>query len=235
VLDADLVAAAESPGAGQEEEQGQHEQPPPQGMLSAVSKGKPGRAPLAATTLQGYRINVERHLVPALGQKGVGQLTVSDLDTFASRNRPHFTPVDRPVDGQPARCDRGRRRAADGCRRLGPHLGGRHDLHHDRGSEYTSATFRAACRELGRSSRHHGRGRVSTTRSPNRSSPPRRSNSSTVCTSLLGLMPAGRSSPRSTAPCNEPGGRRHALRQRDPQPEQVAQGTCTSRDVRILW
>lgn len=48
-------------------------------------KGKPGRAPLAATTLQGYRINVERHLVPALGQKRVGQLTVSGLDTFASR------------------------------------------------------------------------------------------------------------------------------------------------------
>jgi integrase len=48
-------------------------------------KGKPGRAPLAATTLQGYRINVERHLIPALGQKRVGQLTVSDLDVFANR------------------------------------------------------------------------------------------------------------------------------------------------------
>jgi integrase len=48
-------------------------------------KGKPGRAPLAATTLQGYRINVERHLIPALGRKRVGQLTVSDLDAFASR------------------------------------------------------------------------------------------------------------------------------------------------------
>jgi integrase len=48
-------------------------------------KGKPGRAPLAATTLQGYRINIERHLVPVLGQKRVGQLTVSDLDAFASR------------------------------------------------------------------------------------------------------------------------------------------------------
>lgn len=50
-----------------------------------ASKGKPGRAPLAATTLQGYRINVEKHLVPALGHKRVGQLTVSDLDAFASR------------------------------------------------------------------------------------------------------------------------------------------------------
>jgi integrase len=48
-------------------------------------KGKPGRAPLAATTLQGYRINVERHLIPALGQKRVGQLTISDLDAFANR------------------------------------------------------------------------------------------------------------------------------------------------------
>jgi integrase len=51
-------------------------------------KGKPGRAPLAATTLQGYRINVERHLIPALGQKRVGQLRVSDLDTFASCKLP---------------------------------------------------------------------------------------------------------------------------------------------------
>jgi len=48
-------------------------------------KGKPGRAPLAATTLQGYRINVERHLIPALGHKKIGQLTVRDLDAFASR------------------------------------------------------------------------------------------------------------------------------------------------------
>ena len=48
-------------------------------------KGKPGRAPLAATTLQGYRINVERHLIPAFGQKRVGQLTVSDLDAFATQ------------------------------------------------------------------------------------------------------------------------------------------------------
>ncbi len=48
-------------------------------------KGKPGRAPLAATTLQGYSINVERHLIPALGQKRVGQLTISDLDAFANR------------------------------------------------------------------------------------------------------------------------------------------------------
>jgi integrase len=47
-------------------------------------KGKPGRAPLATTTLQGYRINVERHLIPALGHRRVGQLRISDLDAFAS-------------------------------------------------------------------------------------------------------------------------------------------------------
>lgn len=54
-------------------------------LENEAPKGKPGRAPLAATTLQGYRINVERHLIPALGNKRVGQLTVSDLDLFASR------------------------------------------------------------------------------------------------------------------------------------------------------
>jgi integrase len=48
-------------------------------------KGKPGRAPLAATTLQGYRINVERHLIPELGHRKVGQLTVRELDDLASR------------------------------------------------------------------------------------------------------------------------------------------------------
>jgi integrase len=48
-------------------------------------KGKPGRAPLAATTLQSYRVNIEKHLIPALGHKRVGQLTVSDLDAFAGR------------------------------------------------------------------------------------------------------------------------------------------------------
>lgn len=48
-------------------------------------KGKPGRAPLAHTTLEGYRSNVERHLIPALGHKRVGELTAADLDAFASR------------------------------------------------------------------------------------------------------------------------------------------------------
>lgn len=47
-------------------------------------KGKPGRAPLAKTTLRGYRSNIERHLVPALGRKRVGDLQVRDLDEFAS-------------------------------------------------------------------------------------------------------------------------------------------------------
>lgn len=48
-------------------------------------KGKPGRRPLATTTLEGYRVNIEKHLIPALGRKRVGQLTVSDLDSFASQ------------------------------------------------------------------------------------------------------------------------------------------------------
>jgi hypothetical protein len=47
-------------------------------------KGKPGRPPLAATTLQSYRINVEKHLIPALGSKRVAELTVTELDNFAS-------------------------------------------------------------------------------------------------------------------------------------------------------
>ncbi len=54
-------------------------------LASEAPKGKPGRAPLAATTLQGYRINVERHLIPALGSTKVGQLSVTDLDAFAGQ------------------------------------------------------------------------------------------------------------------------------------------------------
>ncbi len=33
-------------------------------LASEAPKGKPGRPPLAATTLQGYRVNVEKHLIP---------------------------------------------------------------------------------------------------------------------------------------------------------------------------
>lgn len=47
-------------------------------------KGKPGRAPLAETTLTSYRSNIELHLIPAFGRKRVGELTVRDLDDFAS-------------------------------------------------------------------------------------------------------------------------------------------------------
>jgi integrase len=53
-------------------------------LANEAPKGKPGRPPLAATTLQAYRINVEKHLVPALGSKRVADLTVTDLDNFAS-------------------------------------------------------------------------------------------------------------------------------------------------------
>ena len=47
-------------------------------------KGKPGRPPLAATTLRGYRSNIEQHIVPALGNRKVGELTVAELDRFAN-------------------------------------------------------------------------------------------------------------------------------------------------------
>jgi len=48
-------------------------------------KGKPGRRPLARTTLAGYRVDIERHLIPALGHRKTGQLTIGELDVFASR------------------------------------------------------------------------------------------------------------------------------------------------------
>jgi integrase len=48
-------------------------------------KGKPGRPPLARTTLAHYQVVVEHHLIPALGPRKVGQLTVRELDDFASR------------------------------------------------------------------------------------------------------------------------------------------------------
>jgi integrase len=48
-------------------------------------KGKPGRRPLARTTLSHYRVVVEHHLIPELGHRKVGALTVRELDAFASR------------------------------------------------------------------------------------------------------------------------------------------------------
>jgi integrase len=48
-------------------------------------KGKPGRRPLARTTMAHYRVAVEQHLIPELGNRKVGQLTVRELDAFASR------------------------------------------------------------------------------------------------------------------------------------------------------
>ncbi len=47
-------------------------------------KGKPGRAPLADTTVRGYRSNIENHIIPGLGHKLVGDLKVADLDHFAN-------------------------------------------------------------------------------------------------------------------------------------------------------
>jgi integrase len=48
-------------------------------------KGKPGRPPLARTTLAHYRVVIEQHLIPELGHRKVGQLTIRELDDFASR------------------------------------------------------------------------------------------------------------------------------------------------------
>jgi integrase len=48
-------------------------------------KGKPGRRPLARTTLAHYRVVIEHHLIPELGHRKVGQLRVRELDAFASR------------------------------------------------------------------------------------------------------------------------------------------------------
>ena len=47
-------------------------------------KGKPGRAPLAESTVRGYRSNIEIHIIPALGDRKVGELTVAELDRFAN-------------------------------------------------------------------------------------------------------------------------------------------------------
>ncbi len=47
-------------------------------------KGKPGRAPLAESTVHGYCSNIELHIIPALGTRKVGELTVAELDRFAN-------------------------------------------------------------------------------------------------------------------------------------------------------
>ena len=47
-------------------------------------KGKPGRRPLAQTTLANYRLVIEHHLIPELGHRRVAALTVRELDAFAN-------------------------------------------------------------------------------------------------------------------------------------------------------
>jgi integrase len=54
-------------------------------LTAEAPKGKPGRRPLARTTLANYRVVIEHHLTPALGHRKVGALTVRELDAFASR------------------------------------------------------------------------------------------------------------------------------------------------------
>ncbi len=48
-------------------------------------KGKPGRRPLRRSTLANYRVVIEDHLIPTLGDRKIGQLTVRELDSFAGR------------------------------------------------------------------------------------------------------------------------------------------------------
>jgi hypothetical protein len=48
-------------------------------------KGKPGRPPLARTTLAHYQVVVEHHLIPELGHRKVGQLTVARAYGLADR------------------------------------------------------------------------------------------------------------------------------------------------------
>jgi len=54
-------------------------------LAAEAPKGKPGRRPLARTTLANYQVVIENHLIPALGHRKVGALTVRELDEFASR------------------------------------------------------------------------------------------------------------------------------------------------------
>jgi integrase len=46
-------------------------------------KGKPGGSPLSENTLDAYRTNIEKHLIPVLGERVVGELTPTELDAFA--------------------------------------------------------------------------------------------------------------------------------------------------------
>ena len=48
-------------------------------------KGKPGRSPLSANTVDAYRTNIEKHLIPEIGDRRVGALTPGDLDALAWR------------------------------------------------------------------------------------------------------------------------------------------------------
>jgi hypothetical protein len=76
-------------------------------------KGKPGRRPLARTTLAHYRVVIEHHLIPELGHRRVGQLTVRELDDFASS--PPATPPP-PSTGYVRHCAR---RCPPRCGRTG--------------------------------------------------------------------------------------------------------------------
>ena len=66
----------------------------PWSLAVEARKGKPGRRPLARTTLAHYRVVIEHHLIPELGHRQVGQLTVRELDAFAGlKLSAGYTPV----------------------------------------------------------------------------------------------------------------------------------------------
>ena len=57
----------------------------PGGREGAHRRSFVNRRPLARTKLAHYRVVIEHHLIPELGHRDVDQLTVRELDAFASR------------------------------------------------------------------------------------------------------------------------------------------------------
>jgi hypothetical protein len=56
-------------------------------------KGKPGRQPLARTTLAHYRVVIEHHLIPELGHRKVGQLAIHELDVASRKLAVGYAPA----------------------------------------------------------------------------------------------------------------------------------------------
>lgn len=56
---------------------------------------------LADTTLQGYRSSIETHIIPALGDRKVGELTVAELDRFGDDDLARILAAARDQDSNP--------------------------------------------------------------------------------------------------------------------------------------